>query len=81
MPPLVVGCVRDWEDTAMSDSATPVQKTREPHRRFAERHGVSTKTIDRWVEAKILPPPDRIRNRKYWDPNTEPRHDDGGTAK
>ena len=37
-------------------------QARELHRRFAERRGVSTKTLDRWVEAGILPEPERIRN-------------------
>ena len=64
----------------MSNSNQKVApQARESHRRFAERRGVSTKTLDRWVEAGILPEPERIRKRKYWDPNTEPRHDDGET--
>ena len=51
------------------------QLAREPHRRSAERLGVSTKTVDRWVEHGILPEPERIRGRKYWDPGTQPRQD------
>jgi DNA-binding transcriptional MerR regulator len=45
------------------------------HRRFAERRGVSTKTLDRWVVLGILPPPERINGRKYWNEETEPRRD------
>jgi predicted site-specific integrase-resolvase len=50
-------------------------QVREPHRRFAERHGVSTRTVDRWVKAGRLPEPERINNRKYWPSDVEPRRD------
>jgi predicted site-specific integrase-resolvase len=62
----------------MSDFNRKVEQ-RESHRRYAERQGVSTRTLDRWVVAGILPEPERIRKRKYWDPNTEPRRDDNET--
>jgi len=52
------------------------QKRLESQRAFAERHGVSPRTIDRWVKAGILPAPTAvIRTRKYWDPRIEPRLD------
>jgi hypothetical protein len=57
-----------------------IQKTkhgrrREPWRRHAERHGVSTRTLDRWVAAGILAEPERINGRKFGDPDREPRRD------
>jgi hypothetical protein len=51
-------------------------REREPHRRFARRHGVTPKTIDRWVEREILPKPEYINGRKYWPVDTKPRRDD-----
>jgi hypothetical protein len=54
------------------------KKTLEAWRKYAERHDVSTRTLDRWVEDGVLPEPKRIRNRKYMDPNTEPRRDNAG---
>lgn len=52
------------------------EKRLESNRAFAERLGVSPRTIDRWVKAGILPQPTaRIRTRKYWDPGTQPRRD------
>jgi predicted site-specific integrase-resolvase len=48
---------------------------REPHRRLAERLGVSTRTLDRWTEAGRLPEPIRVNKRKYWPTDTEPRRD------
>ena len=59
--------------------APPQRKKRvrqlETHRAFAERHGVSTRTIDRWTRDGLLPKPVRINKRKYWNPSTQPRHD------
>jgi DNA-binding transcriptional MerR regulator len=49
---------------------------REPARKYAERRGVTVKTLDRWVKAGILQPPERIKNRKYFNPDAEPRRDD-----
>jgi len=48
---------------------------REPWRRYAERRGVSTRTLDRWVENGIIPAPEYVRGRKYINPDTEPRQD------
>ena len=41
-------------------------------RRLAERYERSTRTIDRWVEVGVLPPPIYIRGRKFWPEGTEP---------
>ena len=51
------------------------RKHRAPWRIVAERHNVSTKTLDRWVARGIFPAPERIRERKYGDLNAEPRID------
>jgi hypothetical protein len=50
-------------------------RRRESHSVFAERLGVSPRTVDRWIEQGILPQPDYVRGRKYWDPATKPRRD------
>jgi predicted DNA-binding transcriptional regulator AlpA len=52
----------------------------ETHRQLAERHSVSTRTIDRWSEDGTLPEPIRIKKRKYWPIGTAPRRDDGPDA-
>lgn len=37
---------------------------------------VTVRTIDRWLEAKILPPPDLVRNgRPFWDEARLDEHD------
>lgn len=50
-------------------------RRRETWRKYAERHDVSTRTLDRWVEEGIIPPPIKVRKRKYADPDIEPRSD------
>jgi hypothetical protein len=52
-----------------------VRKRREPWKRKAERHGVSTRTLDRWVALRIIDPPEYIRGRKYGDADEQPRLD------
>ena len=44
----------------MSIEHSPI---REPKRRFAERWGVSTRTIDRWVRDGLLEEPEVINGR------------------
>jgi predicted site-specific integrase-resolvase len=46
---------------------------REPKRRFAERWGVSTKTIDRWVHDGLLEEPEIINGRAYFRTDAPPR--------
>jgi hypothetical protein len=41
----------------------------------AKRYGVSTRTLDRWVEKRIIDPPEYIRGRKYGSSDEEPRLD------
>jgi hypothetical protein len=50
-------------------------KHREPWRQKAERHGVSTRTLDRWAATGIIDPPEKINGRKYGDADEEPRGD------
>jgi hypothetical protein len=59
------------------DEKKPAQET---WRAYAERHDVTTRTLDRWVEDGVLPPPTRINGRKYINSNTEPRRDDANAA-
>ena len=61
----------------ITEAAQPKKREKrlESHRAFAERHGVSPRTIDRWATAGLLPKPTRINKRKYWNPNTQPRRD------
>jgi hypothetical protein len=44
-------------------------------RTLAERHKLSIRTIERWCEAGILPPPLRIRGRKFWPAGTTAKTD------
>jgi predicted DNA-binding transcriptional regulator AlpA len=37
-----------------------------PTRDLIARYSVVDRTIDRWIEAGILPQPIRINNRRYW---------------
>jgi hypothetical protein len=41
--------------------------------KFAALHSVSTKTLDRWIERKVLPEPVYIRNRKYFPADVVPQ--------
>jgi hypothetical protein len=50
-------------------------KRREAWPAKAKRHGVSTRTLDRWVDKRIISPPEYINGRKYGDPNEEPQLD------
>ena len=45
----------------------------EPKRRFAERWGVSTRTIDRWVQNGLLEEPEVINGRAYFRADAHPR--------
>jgi hypothetical protein len=37
-----------------------------PTRSICARYDVTSRTIDRWLQAGVLPLPIRIRNRRYW---------------
>jgi len=45
----------------------PTRKRKLNTRLLSARYGVSTRTVDRWVAAGILPEPMRINRLKYWD--------------
>jgi hypothetical protein len=61
--------------TAPQPKKTKKQKERVAWRRYAELKGVSTRTLDRWVVEGIIPAPEYIRERKYINPDIEPRQD------
>jgi len=46
-----------------------------PTRKMAEQNSVSVRTIERWTDAGILPPPMRINGRKFWPAGTTPKTD------
>jgi len=67
-------------DTAQSTQPSPRQRRRhgrrhEAWRKKAERHGVSTRTLDRWVVDGIISAPVYINGRKFGDADEEPRVD------
>jgi hypothetical protein len=66
-------------DTAIVTSPAPVKRKRRKQKeawtRKAQRHGVCTRTLDRWVEQGIIDPPIRVRGRKYGNADEEPRAD------
>jgi DNA-binding transcriptional MerR regulator len=38
-----------------------------PARAVAERYGIALRSVDRWLAKEVLPPPDRVINkRRYW---------------
>jgi hypothetical protein len=47
---------------------TPIQNQKLPARAIAERYGVTTRTIDRWILSGALPQPAfKINGVRYWD--------------
>jgi hypothetical protein len=45
-------------------------------RKIAEANSVSVRTVERWTDDGILPPPVRINGRKFWPADTTPKRDD-----
>jgi predicted DNA-binding transcriptional regulator AlpA len=37
-----------------------------PTRLVCERYSITDRTVDRWLEAGVLPPPVRINGLRYW---------------
>jgi predicted site-specific integrase-resolvase len=37
-----------------------------PTRSLCARYDVASRTVDRWIQAGILPPPVVINHRRYW---------------
>ena len=47
-----------------------------PTKRVRQRYGgKSEKTIDRWVEKGVLPPPEWINGRRHWRLSVLERHE------
>jgi DNA-binding transcriptional MerR regulator len=51
----------------MSANKSNPQGQKLPTRALCERYGVSSKTIDRWLETGVIPQPLRINRYRYWD--------------
>jgi DNA-binding transcriptional MerR regulator len=52
------------------------KKGRQPIRKFAERWGMSVRTVKRWAESGVVDPPERINGRNYLADDAEPRRDE-----
>jgi predicted DNA-binding transcriptional regulator AlpA len=53
-----------------------------PTRRVRARYGgKSEKTIDRWIEAGVLPPPVWINGRRHWRRSALERHEREGMSR
>jgi hypothetical protein len=52
-------------------------KRQEAWKDYADRRGVTIRTLNRWLDLGIIPESEvtRIRGRKYIDPEFEPRSD------
>jgi hypothetical protein len=59
----------------MSDSQTVAPKRKLPHGKKAAQQGVSTRTLDRWIDLGIIAAPDYVNGRKYHDEDSQPRRD------
>jgi predicted site-specific integrase-resolvase len=57
------------------EPAEPPAAALDPTRVVAERHRVSIRTVERWTDAGILPPPLRINGRKFWPAGTVAKTD------
>jgi predicted site-specific integrase-resolvase len=64
----------DRIELEMSNNDTPTKRL-ETWKRKAERNNVSTRTLDRWADAGIIPRPEYINGRKYSRVDAEPRRD------
>ena len=49
-------------------------------RAVCARYGISDRTVDRWVEAGVLPKPIYINGRRYWDAEELGQRDDARKA-
>jgi len=45
------------------------------HTQKAAQQGISTRTLDRWIEAGIIDQPEYVNGRKYHAEDAQPRED------
>jgi hypothetical protein len=66
-------------ETIGSKKRRPVRKSVAPAlistQGVSDRFSIHPRTIPRWVENGILPPPIKIRGRCYWPADVEPKTD------
>jgi hypothetical protein len=64
--------IRSRAARATAELAAAEQETAEFDRIWdlARRHGVSTRTIDRWAETGLVPQPLRVNRLKFWKRGT-----------
>jgi DNA-binding transcriptional MerR regulator len=43
-----------------------LRRSKLPTRLVCERYSITDRTVDRWLENGILPPPVRINGLRYW---------------
>jgi predicted site-specific integrase-resolvase len=61
---------------SLEDNSKPKRRLRT--RSLCERYDIVGRTVDRWVEQGILPPPMKINGRRFWDEDEiEQRERDG----
>jgi hypothetical protein len=51
----------------MSEMPSASQKRKRPTRWVCARYDIVPRTVDRWVQAGILPEPEKINGRNYFD--------------
>jgi len=50
-----------------ADQVSPYGPHLIPARAVADRYGIHLRSISRWIERAVIPPPDQIINdRRYW---------------
>ena len=52
-----------------------------PKKRVRLRYNVTERTIDRWAQIGVLPPPETINGRKYWRRSALERNERDGMSR